>query len=100
MNHWESLSGSATGALACLAAAASYGICYVYMQRYPVGRGLSPLVLATAQITGGALILMAGAPLLGPITPRPSVFYSAGCRLGPRSRPVLIADRSSLDVCA
>jgi drug/metabolite transporter (DMT)-like permease len=61
---WKNLSGTATGALACLAAAASYGIAYVYMQRYLIGRGLSPLVLATAQITAGALILVAGAPLV------------------------------------
>lgn len=61
---WGNLSGSATGALACLAAAASYGISFVYMHRYLIGRALSPLTLAAAQITAGALILAAAAPLL------------------------------------
>lgn len=61
---WGNVSGSALGALACLAAAASYAIAYVYMHRYLIGRALSPLTLATAQITAGALILAAAAPLL------------------------------------
>lgn len=61
---WQNFSGTATGALACLAAAASYGVSYVYMRRYLIGRALSPLALATAQITAGALMLAAASPLL------------------------------------
>jgi drug/metabolite transporter (DMT)-like permease len=61
---WESAGGSAAGALACLAAAASYGISYVYMRRYLTGRGTSPLALAAAQITLGALMLILTAPAL------------------------------------
>jgi drug/metabolite transporter (DMT)-like permease len=61
---WSDLGGSVAGALACLAAATSYGISYVYMQRVLVGRGMGPLALATAQITAGALMLMLAAPLI------------------------------------
>jgi len=61
---WRSLGGSTTGALACLAAAGSYAISYVYMRRYLIGLGFSPLVLATAQIAVGALMLAAAGPLL------------------------------------
>lgn len=61
---WGNFSGGVIGALACLGAAASYGVSYVYMRRYLTGRGLSPLTLAAAQITVGALILAAASPLL------------------------------------
>ncbi len=61
---WRDLSGTATGALACLAAAASYAISYVYMRRYLTGRGTSPIVLATSQLTAGALMLTLAAPLV------------------------------------
>jgi drug/metabolite transporter (DMT)-like permease len=61
---WESTGGSAAGALACLAAAASYGISYVYMRHYLTGRGTTPLALAAAQITVGALMLTVTAPVL------------------------------------
>jgi len=65
VSPWDaSLNGSATGAGACLAAATSYGISYVYMHRYLVGRHLSPITLATAQISVGALILVAAAPFV------------------------------------
>jgi drug/metabolite transporter (DMT)-like permease len=61
---WNSSGGSATGALACLVAALSYGVSYVYMRRYLTGRGTSPIALAAAQITIGALILIITAPVL------------------------------------
>ena len=61
---WDSISGGIIGALACLGAATSYGVSYVYMRRYLSHRGLSPLTLATAQITVGALILAATGPLV------------------------------------
>src|SRR3954447_7434913 len=61
---WNSGGSSATGALACLAAAASYGVSYVYMRRYLTGRGTTSIALAAAQITVGALILLVTAPVL------------------------------------
>ena len=47
---WNSAGISATGALACLAAAASYGVSYVYMRRYLTGRGTNPIALAVSRI--------------------------------------------------
>jgi drug/metabolite transporter (DMT)-like permease len=49
--------GSFFGALACLAAAASYGVSYVYMGRYLANRGLPPLVLSAAQLTAATGLL-------------------------------------------
>jgi drug/metabolite transporter (DMT)-like permease len=61
---WNSAGGSTAGALACLAAVASYGVSYVYMRPYLTGRGTTPIALAAAQITVGALILIVAAPVL------------------------------------
>lgn len=61
---WNSSGNSTVGALACLAAAFSYGVSYVYMRRYLTGRGTSPIALAAAQISLGALILLLTAPVL------------------------------------
>jgi drug/metabolite transporter (DMT)-like permease len=61
---WNSAGGSTAGALACLAAALSYGVSYVYMRRYLTGRGTSSIALAAAQITTGALLLLITAPVL------------------------------------
>jgi drug/metabolite transporter (DMT)-like permease len=61
---WQSTGGSTAGALACLAAAASYGISYVYMRRYLTNRDSTPLALAAAQISLGALMLIVTAPAL------------------------------------
>lgn len=47
---WSAAAGAVGGALACLGAAASYGISYVYMSRYLTSRGISPLVLSAAQL--------------------------------------------------
>jgi drug/metabolite transporter (DMT)-like permease len=61
---WRDVSGSAAGALACLAAAASYAVSYIYMRRNLTGRGTSPIVLATSQLTAGAVMLVLTAPLV------------------------------------
>jgi drug/metabolite transporter (DMT)-like permease len=61
---WNSTGSSAEGALACLAAALSYGISYVYMRRYLTNRGTTPIALAAAQISVGALMLIITAPVL------------------------------------
>jgi len=62
---WQGTSASIGGALACLAAAASYGAGYVYMSRFLVGRNLPPLVLSTAQLIAAAGLLILAAPLGG-----------------------------------
>jgi drug/metabolite transporter (DMT)-like permease len=62
---WQGTSASVGGALACLAAAASYGAGYVYMSRFLVGRGLPPLVLSTAQLIAATGLLILAAPLGG-----------------------------------
>ncbi|MET8524627.1 DMT family transporter [Micromonospora sp. NPDC005172] len=55
---WESASEIASwGGLACLAAAASYGLGYVYMGRFLTGRGIPPLMLSAAQL-GAATVLL------------------------------------------
>lgn len=55
--------GSFFGALACLAAAASYGVSYVYMGRYLANRGLPPLVLSAAQLTAATGLLLLATPV-------------------------------------
>jgi drug/metabolite transporter (DMT)-like permease len=46
------------GELACLAAAASYGISFVYIARYLTPRGLSPFVLAYGQTLAATALLL------------------------------------------
>jgi len=63
---WRSgTAGSLLGALACLAAAASYGVSYVYMGRYLTNRGLPPLVLSAAQLTAATGLLVLATPVAG-----------------------------------
>jgi len=57
--------GAIGGALACLGAAASYGLSYVYMGRQLAGRGLSPLVLSAAQLTAATGLLVLVTPIAG-----------------------------------
>jgi drug/metabolite transporter (DMT)-like permease len=68
-------SGAIGGALACLGAAASYGLSYVYMGRRLAGRGLSPLVLSAAQLTAatGLLVLVTPVGGLQPVRLTPAV---------------------------
>ena len=55
---WESGSQIASaGGLACLGAAASYGVSYVYMDRFLANRGIPPLVLSAGQIIAAAALL-------------------------------------------
>jgi drug/metabolite transporter (DMT)-like permease len=58
------------GQLACLLAAASYGVSYVYMRRFITGRGVSPLALAASQLAIAAVLLALTAPVTarGPVT--------------------------------
>src|SRR5262249_57138988 len=48
---WQAVSGlGSAGAIACLAAAASYGISYVYMDMFLARRGISPVTLSACQL--------------------------------------------------
>lgn len=66
------------GQLACLLAAASYGVGYVYQRRFIAGRGFSPLALAASQLTMATLLLALTAPFTArdPITLTPGVVAS------------------------
>jgi drug/metabolite transporter (DMT)-like permease len=55
--------GSRSGQLACLLAAASYAVSYIYMGRFIAGAGIPPLVLSASQLSMGALLLLLTAPL-------------------------------------
>lgn len=56
---WRSgTEGDLGGELACLAAAASYGVAYVYMARFLTPRGLSPFVLAQGQMIAATVLLV------------------------------------------
>jgi drug/metabolite transporter (DMT)-like permease len=70
--------GAIGGALACLGAAASYGLSYVYMGRRLAGRGLSPLVLSAAQLTAATGLLLLVTPVAGlqPIQLTPAVLVA------------------------
>jgi drug/metabolite transporter (DMT)-like permease len=63
-------SDSMFGALACLGAAISYGMSYVYQARYITNRGYSPLVLAFGQLCAAAAILALSLPATGGNAPR------------------------------
>ena len=69
LKPWAGTTGTVGGALTCLAAAASYGVSYVYMSRYLTGRGVSPLVLSATQLTAatGLLVLATAAAGRQPI---------------------------------
>lgn len=56
---WQTAGGLASvGAIECLAAAASYAISYVYMDRFLARRGIGPVVLSACQL-GAASVLLA-----------------------------------------
>ena len=63
---WQTGSQIASlGGLACLGAAASYGISYVYMDRYLARRGIPPLVLSASQLTAATVLLAIVLPFAG-----------------------------------
>lgn len=66
---WNAGTVDPFGALACLGAAFSYAVGFVYMARYLTPRALTPIVLSTAQLiaaTGWTLLALALAPNPGP----------------------------------
>lgn len=62
---WQSAAGTLAGSLACIAAAMCYGVSIVYSSRFVLGRGVTPLAVATLQITMGAGILALATPAFG-----------------------------------
>lgn len=74
---WQpgALGGSLIGQLACLAAAACYGVNFVYSRRFLVNSGAHPAALSAVQLGFATLILGVAAPLVarGPMDLRLSV---------------------------
>lgn len=62
---WSSDDSGIGGELACLAAAASYGVSYVYMARYLTPRAVSPFVLAYGQMIASTALLIPGVLVAG-----------------------------------
>jgi drug/metabolite transporter (DMT)-like permease len=58
------------GGLACLVAAACYGVSYVYMARYLRRPDLSPLALSAGQLVASAALSALTLPLLGRAAPQ------------------------------
>jgi drug/metabolite transporter (DMT)-like permease len=70
---WNASTGAQIGGvLACIGAAASYGLAYVYQGRFLTNRGLAPLTLTAAQLVVASAILAAALPFGGGITAEPS----------------------------
>ncbi len=63
---WKSVNEIASwGGLACLAAAASYAISYVYMGRFLTNRGISPIMLSASQLGAATVLLAVAMPFAG-----------------------------------
>jgi drug/metabolite transporter (DMT)-like permease len=68
---WQTASGLASiGAIESLAAAASYGISYVYMDRFLARRGISPVVLSACQLGAASVWLAIALGVTGAPAPR------------------------------
>ncbi len=71
---WNSAGEIASrGGMACLAAAASYGVSYVYMGRFLAGKGIPPIMLSASQLAVATAWLAVAMPVSGlqPIHWRP-----------------------------
>jgi len=63
---WRSGSEIASwGGLACLLAAASYGVSYIYMDRHLAGQGIEPIVLSASQLVAATGLLALVTPFAG-----------------------------------
>lgn len=68
---WQDQSGTiSAGAIECLAAAISYGISYVYMDKFIARRGISPVALSACQLLVAAVILAIVLGVVGAPSPR------------------------------
>lgn len=71
LSPWTAASlGSTLGVVACLGAALSYGLSYVYQSRYVINRGYPPLVLAFGQLSASTALLALTLPIAGGPPPR------------------------------
>jgi drug/metabolite transporter (DMT)-like permease len=76
---WGSASAvTSAGGLECLAASVSYAISYIYMDRYVVRRGLSPITLSACQLLAAAIMLAIALAIVGAPAPHPSAVSVAG----------------------
>jgi drug/metabolite transporter (DMT)-like permease len=67
---WRTASGLfSAGGLECLAAAVSYAISYVYMDRFLARRGIGPVVLSACQLAAAAVMLAIALGVSGVQTP-------------------------------
>lgn len=77
---WDAnpLTSSVPGQLACLAAAACYGVAFPYTRRFLSRRGYRPMVLAAGQLGAATVTLWLASPLLarGPVDLTPMVLGS------------------------
>ncbi|MBW4716050.1 EamA family transporter [Saccharothrix sp. SC076] len=62
---WEKAGLASWGALACLAAAASYAVAYTYIGRTISGRGMSSMQLSAAQLTAASGLTALAVPVGG-----------------------------------
>lgn len=62
---WQAAGLASWGALACLAAAASYAVSYTYIGRFLSGRGLSSLQLSSAQLVTASGLAVLVVPVGG-----------------------------------
>lgn len=64
---WDAnpLTSSVPGQLACLGAAACYGVAFTYTRRFVSHRGYPPIVLSAVQLGSAALLLGAAMPVVG-----------------------------------
>jgi drug/metabolite transporter (DMT)-like permease len=68
---WQTAAGLASaGAIACLVAAASYAISYVYMDRFLARRGIGPVVLSACQLGAASVLLVIALGITGAPAPR------------------------------
>lgn len=66
LSPWQDFSGAGPwqGQVACLVAAFSYGISYIYIARFITGRGLPSVVLAATQLACAAVLMVAASPFI------------------------------------
>lgn len=68
---WQAAGGLASaGAIESLAAGASYGISYVYMDRFLARRGISPVTLSACQLLAASALLGVALGVTGAPSPR------------------------------
>lgn len=80
---WSGVAGgTATGLLACIGAAASYGLAYTYQARFLTNRGLTPLTLTASQLVIAAGLLALLLPIGGAVRAPEALSITAVLILG------------------